>query len=518
MNLTGTAAFGEEKEMRAVWMATVSNIDFPVAGSTANEQKKEFSDKLDALQAIGINAVMVQVRPKSDALYRSRINPWSDVLTGVQGENPGYDPLEYMVEEAHNRGIELHAWLNPYRITTSGQTDLELLCEGHPAKVHPDWIIEHNGALYYNPAKEEVKRYISDTVGEIVENYNVDGIHFDDYFYPAYYPLPAGEDKDGKEANARRQHVNDMVEMVYHRIKSINKNVQFGISPNGIYKNEETGVYGSVIRGYQSYYEVYADSKAWIDKGIIDYIAPQIYWESNHATAAYESVVRYWLDMVKGTNVKLYIGEAAYKDNTAAEMKSHIDFCRKTNVVAGSIFYNVTNLLANRKGVKDTIKSIYAPGAGTPAGKPVVNPVTPSPSSYEKAYPNSSKIYVNSNKVAIEAYTINDYNYFKLRDIAVLMIGTKAKFSVFWDENANTIIVLRDADYTIVGNELSVGAKAQKTAVKSTAKLMVDKDYPQISAYNIDGNNYYKLRDLASALGFKVDWNEKDWAVSIITE
>ena len=539
--LFGTAAFAEEKEMRAVWIATVLNLDFPKEKDNEAAQKAQFAEELDNLKNLGINTVFVQVRCCSDTFYKSDLNPWSEYLTGTQGKAPSYDPMEYMIAETHARGMEFHAWLNPYRVTMNG-TDTSVLSDDNPAKQHPDWLITNNGALYYDPANEEVKDYIADTVGEIVRNYDVDGIHFDDYFYPSNYPLPEGESPDGEVANTRRNHVTDMVEKCYRKVKSIKRNVQFGISPSGIYKNEPTGKYGSAIKGYQAYYAVFADSKAWINMGIVDYIAPQVYWETNHSTAAYKTVTKYWEDMVKGTNVKLYIGEAVYKDNVAAEMKEHIEFSRGEEYVSGNIFFSYKDIMADKGGVINVLKSLYTQQAPEPSlpkptlpvptiPKPVTpepvtpepQPVTPEPSpaitpgSAETALPNSANVFVNSNKIAIDAYNINDYNYFKLRDIAVLMMGTGAKFSVLWDEATSTIIIVRGSSYMIAGGELTVGATVPKTALASTANIVVDGAPANISAYNIDGNNYYKLRDLASALGFNVDWNEAEMAVLITT-
>ena len=173
------------EDMQGVWITTVYNKDWPSVGSRNNVQlqKQEFIDVLNNVKAIGLNTVVVQVRPEGDALYKSNINPWSKVLTGVQGKDPGYDPLSFIVEEAHNRGIKVHAWLNPYRITTSG-TDANVLSSNHFARKNPQTVISNGKGLYYNPGLPEVRQHIVDTVDEIVRNYNVDGIHFDDYFYP----------------------------------------------------------------------------------------------------------------------------------------------------------------------------------------------------------------------------------------------------------------------------------------------------------------------------------------------
>lgn len=361
-NLNVYATTNTEAEKRAVWISTVYNLDYPSTKNNIEAQKNEFIEKLDQLKAIGINTVIVQVRPKADALYLSSINPWSDVLTGVQGKDPGYDPLAFMVEAAHARGMAIEAWLNPYRVTTSG-TDLTALSSNHPARLNPSWVFSYNNALYYNPEVEGVKQHIVDTVTEIATNYNIDGIHFDDYFYPSSYPLPSGEDKDGAVANARRSHINDMVSRVHTAIKAVNqkyqKNIIFGISPAGIWKNNTTDATGSATNGNQSYYSVYADTRTWIQNGWIDYVTPQIYWETGHKLADYETLVKWWSNEVAGTNVKLYIGQGIYRDAVATQIDTQLGINKKYSQVKGSFYFSLRDLLNNRMDCKTKITNFY---------------------------------------------------------------------------------------------------------------------------------------------------------------
>lgn len=349
-------AFGAvpAQDMRAAWMATVYNIDFPSTKSDAEAQKSEFIQKLEAQKALGMNTVVVQVRPKADALYKSQINPWSDVLTGTQGMDPGYDPMAFMIEEAHKRGMAFHAWLNPYRVTTAG-TDINKLSENHPARKNPDWVLSYNNALYYNPEAPGIKEHIVATVQEIVKNYNVDGIHFDDYFYPSNYPLPMGESKDGIAANSRRQTINEMLAAVHTAIKQINSNVKFGVSPMGIWKNSTTDPAGSQTGGNQSYYAVAADTRTWIQNEWIDYVVPQIYWETGHKLADYETLVKWWSSQVNGTKVKLYIGQGIYRDAVAAQIDTQLKINQKYPEVKGSFYYSLKDLLGNRAGCKDKV-------------------------------------------------------------------------------------------------------------------------------------------------------------------
>lgn len=348
-------------EIKAIWISTVHNIDYPSVNSKNNPtaQKQEYIRILDKLQEIGINTVFVQVRPKADAFYESSINPWSDILTGVQGKHPGYDPLEFMIEEAHKRNMELHAWLNPYRITTSG-TNLNALASTHPARLNPDWVIKYDNKMYYNPALEEVQQHIVDTVAEIILKYDVDGIHFDDYFYPSNYPLPAGEGRDGAVANARRQDINKMVQKVSAMIKKIDSTVEFGISPIGIWRNKQSTPLGSNTTGGEGYYTVFADAKAWIENEWIDYIIPQIYWEIGHAKADYATLVEWWSNLVKGTGVDLYIGQGIYKDLIAEQIIRQLSFNEKFPEVKGNAFFSLKDLMSNRKGVATSLKNYYS--------------------------------------------------------------------------------------------------------------------------------------------------------------
>ena len=349
-------------DMRAVWISTVYNLDYPSTKNNITAQQNEFIEKLDTLQEMGINTVIVQVRPKADALYRSSINPWSDVLTGTQGKDPGYDPLAFMIEEAHSRGMDFHAWLNPYRVTTSG-TDVSVLSSNHPARLNPSWLLNYNGKLYYNPESEGVKQHIVDTVREIATNYDVDGIHFDDYFYPSGYPLAAGETRDGVQANARRSAVNDMVRRVSTAVKNVNltygKSVKFGISPPGIWKNSSSDITGSNTSGNEAYYSVYADSRTWIQNGWLDYIVPQIYWKMGHSKADYETLVKWWSNEVSGTGVKLYIGQGVYSEEVAVEIDKQLALNKQYPLVKGSIFFSLRNLINDQKGCATKITAYY---------------------------------------------------------------------------------------------------------------------------------------------------------------
>ncbi len=352
-------------ELRGVWIATVYGIDWPKTLNNPQAQMKEFIDILEILKSLNFNAVFVQIRPVSDALYKSCINPWSEYLTGKQGVNPGYDPLKFMIEETHKRNMEFHAWLNPYRVTTQG-TDLDKLANNNIAKLRPDWVLPFENALFYNPENPEVVNYIAVTVYEIIKNYCVDGIHFDDYFYPYNYPLPEGEDREGEIANNRREAVTQMIRLVHNVIKSIRPSVQFGISPFGVWKNKSSDIKGSESKNLESYYDVYVDTVTWVEEGIIDYIAPQIYWTIDNKNSPYETLVKWWSDLVEGTDISLYIGQNISNVDIAKEIAQEITINRTYCEVEGSIFFSMRNIEENTGNVVEQFKQVYSCKAITP--------------------------------------------------------------------------------------------------------------------------------------------------------
>ena len=504
-----------DEEMRAVWISTVYSADFPSSLNDAEAQKTEFIEKLDQAQALGLNTVVVQIRPKGDAFYKSELNPWSAVLTGTQGQDPGYDPMAFMIEEAHKRGMEFHAWMNPYRITTSG-TDLAALSADNMARQHPDWILTYNNAMYYNPAKEEVKQYIIDTVAEVVENYDVDAIHFDDYFYPSNYPIPEGENRDGATANARRDDVNDLVRRVHQKIKSIDDSVAFGISPMGIWKNNTSDAEGSETSGTEGYYSVFGDAKKWIEEGWVDYIVPQIYWETGNQHADYETLVQWWNNVVDGTDVDLYIGHGIYKDTVAGEIIKEMEINEKYDQVDGSFFFSLRDLLQDREGVATVLQQYYAQKDAT---SDVTQPEQPQePMSAKTAYAGRTNLQVDGKAISLETYIIDDYSYFKLRDVARAVTGTSKQFDTVWVEADLAIHLQTGIPYTIndTGNA-DVMQSGDTIAVSSTAKLFLDGEAQQATAYTIRDYTYYKLRDIAKLVDFGVTWDEGTATIGIDT-
>lgn len=340
-------------EFRGVWIASVYNIDWPKTLDNTEAQKQEFIEILDKLQSLNINAIFVQVRPTSDALYKSYLNPWSKYLTGEQGKYPGYDPLQFMIEETHKRNMEFHAWLNPYRITTQG-TDLNELAPNNPARIKPEWVLEFNNALFYDPENIEVIEYVAVTVYEIIKKYDVDGIHFDDYFYPYDYPLPEGE-----VANNRREAVNNLIRTIYKVIKSTKPSVQFGVSPYGVWKNKSSDLIGSESNSLESYYDLYMDTLTWIDENTIDYIAPQIYWSTDNNDSNYEVMVSWWNDVVKDSGVRLYIGQNINDLDIASEIYKQIEINREYEYVSGNILFSASDIMNDNDNVVMQLKEAY---------------------------------------------------------------------------------------------------------------------------------------------------------------
>lgn len=354
-------------EFRGVWIATVYDIDWPKTKNDAEAQKKEFIEILDNLERLNFNVVLVQIRPTSDTFYKSKINPWSEYLTGTQGKDPGYDPLQFMLEETHKRNMQFYGWLNPYRITTQG-TDLSVLADNNPAKLNPDWVIEYNNALSYNPEDKEVIDYLATTVFEIVLRYDVDGIIFDEYFYPEGYPLPKCLYKCTCKCGClqcidisdyRRAAVNNLIKTVYRVIKATNPKVQFGISPFGVWKNKSSDITGSNTKALEGYYDLYSDPLTWIEEGIVDFISPQIYWATNDKDNPYETLVKWWSNIVEGTNVKLYISQNINKPETAKELDKEIAINREYKEVKGNILFSYRDIAKNSQGVVQQLEKAY---------------------------------------------------------------------------------------------------------------------------------------------------------------
>ncbi len=390
-------------EFRGAWIASVANIDWPSRpGLPAERQQAELDSLLDVLKAMGMNAVIFQIRPSGDALYATSLAPWSKFLTGQQGQppQPYYDPLEYAIKAAHLRRMELHAWLNPYRATFD--LDTASLAATHPLKSLPanrkgQWFFRYGKRYYFNPANPLVVSHLSNIVRDVVIRYDIDGIHFDDYFYP--YP-EQGEQLDDYDYFAgnprgftniedwRRDNISQLIQRISKDIKGIKPYVRFGISPFGIWRNESNDkIFGSKTNGMSGYDALYADVRLWLQKGWIDYVAPQLYWSIGFPAADYKVLSDWWAQNAFGKHV--YIGHAAYKVgnggtdpnwNLRDQMGRQVSMNRANPNIQGSIYFSTKQLLRNPLGLQDTlITRLYAQPALLPsmANLSKVPPATP---------------------------------------------------------------------------------------------------------------------------------------------
>jgi uncharacterized lipoprotein YddW (UPF0748 family) len=355
-----------KQQLRAEWIASVTNIDWPSRpGLSAGEQQAELVRWYDEAVELGLNSVVVQVRPTADAFWPSPFEPWSAWLTGTQGQDPGYDPLAFAVAEAHKRNLEFHAWFNPYRVSMN--TDVGALVPTHPARVHPEWVIPYGGKLYYDPGRPDVQQFTIDAIMDAVRRYDIDGVHFDDYFYP--YPV-AGETFDDADtfaefgddfddiADWRRHNIDTLISGLSAAIRAEKPAVQFGVSPFAIWRNSSTDPSGSPTQGgVETYDDLYADTRKWVREQWLDYIAPQVYWNIGFEVADYAKLVPWWSGVVDGTGVNLFIGQANYKVADPAqgppwhdpnEMSKHLTFNKDHPQVRGDIYFSAKQVRANK--------------------------------------------------------------------------------------------------------------------------------------------------------------------------
>jgi len=356
-----------KNEFRAVWIATVANIDWPKNNTDSVEKEKaDFIEILESYKKLHYNAVIVQIRSNGDAFYPTELAPWSRNLTGKEGKapTPYFDTLEWMITEAHSRGFEFHAWLNPFRATSG--TNTEIVSRKHDLIKHPDWMIKYAGKYYYNPALPEVQNHLTKVVEEVVQKYDVDAIHFDDYFYPYTVENEKFNDTDsynkygnGLElADWRRNNVNIFIEHISKSIKKIKPWVQFGISPFGVWRNKSVDPRGSDTQaGQTNYDDLFADPLVWMENNWIDYILPQLYWSLDHPKASYTKLLKWWSENAK--NSAVYIGNSTYKIKSDADKKwdapteipNQIDYTRSFNNVQGNAFFSAKWFLNKNQDV-----------------------------------------------------------------------------------------------------------------------------------------------------------------------
>lgn len=376
------------REFRGVWVASVANIDWPSKpGLTTQEQKIELLEILDRAAALRLNAVIFQVRPAADALYDSKYEPWSEYLTGKMGQAPSpyYDPLEFAVTEAHRRGLELHAWFNPYR--ARDENSRSAAAPTHISRAHPELVKRYGGFLWMDPGEAAVQEQSLKVVLDVVRRYDVDGVHIDDYFYPYRVPGKGGrgylqfpDDVSwGRYQRAggrlsrddwRRDNVNRFVERLYTSVKQEKPWVKFGISPFGIWRPGSP----ESVRGLDAYTELYADSRKWIRNGWLDYLAPQLYWPVGAAQQSYPVLLRWWVEQnqhgrhVWPGNFTSRVGDRRQPAWTPAELLRQVSLTRAQSGAGGNIHFSMKALLGDLGRIVEPLRSdVYAQPALVPA-------------------------------------------------------------------------------------------------------------------------------------------------------
>lgn len=381
------------REFRGVWVATVNNIDWPSKrGLTADQQRAEIAAILDRAQALNLNAVIFQVRPAADAFYSSALEPWSEYLTGTQGGDPGYDPLAVWIEEAHRRGLELHAWFNPYR--ARHHEAKSPLAKNHVGLTHPEIAKKYGDMLWMDPGEEFAAERTLAVIRDVVRRYDIDGVHIDDYFYPypVQKPLPPGAPKDapreevdfpdgpaweryvaagGKLSRAdwRRDNVNRLVQRMHETIKAEKPWVKFGISPFGIARPDRRS---PAINGFSQFDKLYADAELWFERGWCDYFVPQLYWPVDQKGQSYPVLLDYWIAQNKSGR-HLWPGLFTSRiDNTekswsSAEVLGQVALTRSRAEAGGHVHFSAIALLQDRKAVATNLAALYAAPALVPA-------------------------------------------------------------------------------------------------------------------------------------------------------
>ena len=359
-----------KREFRAAWIQSVNG---QFRGMPTEKLKQNLIGQLNSLQKAGINAIIFQVRPEADALYASRLEPWSRFLTGVQGKapEPYWDPMQFMIDECHKRGMEFHAWINPYRTKTTLKSEL---APNHVYNIHPEWFVTYGDQLYFDPALPESRRHICMVVSDIVSRYDVDAIHMDDYFYP--YPIKGKDFPDdasfarfgggfSNKGDWRRSNVNVLIKKLHETIREIKPWVKFGVSPFGIYRNESSDPLGSKTKGLQNYDDLYADVLLWAREGWIDYNIPQIYWHIGHPVADYETLVKWWARNTE--NRPLFIGQSVMntvqnadpKNPSINQLPRKMALQRAYQTIGGSCQWPASAVVENAGKYRDALIAEY---------------------------------------------------------------------------------------------------------------------------------------------------------------
>lgn len=399
-----------KREFRGAWLHTVFQDQYH--RQTTEQNKAYLRQQFDRLHAAGVNTVIFQVRPQADAFYPSKLEPWSRFLSdnGAAPE-PFWDPLKFAIDEAHARGMELHAWLNPYRVTSSKN---QTLPSNHIYHNHPEWFVRYDGKLYFDPALPESREFITNVVMDIVNRYDVDGIHFDDYFYP--YPVKGVEFPDAKsyakygqgldKGDWRRKNVDLLIEGLHQQISAAKPWVIFGISPFGIWRNKASDPRGSDTNGLQNYDALYADVLLWAQNGWIDYLLPQLYWALEHKSASYLTLVDWWNRNASGRN--LYIGQDIgvtmktpdiAPSEEASQLRHKINLTRNAENIQGNCWWPGYSISSNIGGVADSLAYDHQGTQALPPTYPWISDKKPAP---------LSNISLDRNKITWEVPNVTN--------------------------------------------------------------------------------------------------------------
>lgn len=365
---SGLVVVSHDRELRGVWLATVWNINWPSSSSlTRTQGQEELIALLDVAQDSGLNAIFFQVRPESDAMYPSELDPWSRYLTGSQGTDPGWDPLQFLLDEGHARGLEIHAWMNPYRAKASSSSTA---ASNHQSVVNSAYAYPYGSTLWLDPGAPPVQDHLEAVIADLVTRYDVDGVHFDDYFYPYPDGNPFPDSAtyaaygDGMSLEDwRRDNVNQMVERVADTVAEIDPSVRFGISPFGIYRPGQP----EGITGLDQYAELYADPVLWKSEGWVDYLAPQLYWPTTQSKQAFEPLLDWWAALPQDGRAT-YVGHALYQLDSSSswsieELREQVRLTqsRRDTHVYGSIYYHIEPLTQNQSGIRDAFREEFYP-------------------------------------------------------------------------------------------------------------------------------------------------------------
>ncbi|MDO9152162.1 MAG: family 10 glycosylhydrolase [Paludibacter sp.] len=476
----------KKREMRAVWIASVANIDWPSQRNLSSQkQRDEMRKLLDQMSASKINTIIIQIRPTADAFYPSALEPWSNWLTGKQGTkpNPFYDPLQFVIDEAHKRCIEVHVWLNPYRVTNN--ENIDLLNKNHLYYKNKDLFVKYGGKYYFDPGLDETREFLNRVVEDIVERYDVDAVHFDDYFYPykvanekfpddeSFKRYPRGYSPNQKD-DWRRNNVNLIISELQQTIKSIKPWVEFGISPFGVWRNDNVDPRGSATRaGVQNYDDLYADILKWLNEGTIDYVVPQLYWEIGKKVADYEVLVKWWSENSFGKNLYIGLYASALENGKIKAWTTPNELIRQMRMnqqypqVDGVAFFSAKTFVKNLQGLNDSlVNSFYK--------YPAICPVNRNIAGEPSAQPQNIKILKDHNEAYLVWDAVNEEGGCKIKYYVVYAFKGKK----VGDLNDPSNIVLCTTENCIDLKEINQKYKGYYTFVVTAINLYKHESVP----------------------------------------